>query len=130
MPLLGALDGRRPRFKDDARGKVPGAMGDVATAIFGEPFDCMGQPVHATKAVLDCRDYQVPHMFAPDAAGRGDETHSFPIAAIEAEGDTNPVAIVTTDLEAIGAPAAIALIDGNPAIMTTFLAASVSLKQQ
>ena len=64
-------------------------------------------------------------MFIPNAADHGDESHGLPIAAIAGEGDTNPVPVIAADLEAIGAPAAIAFIGGNPAIMTTFLAASV-----
>ena len=32
-------------------------MGDVATAIVAEPFDFMGQPVHATEPVFDRRRF-------------------------------------------------------------------------
>jgi hypothetical protein len=48
----------------------------------------------------------------------GNPTQGFPIAAIQGEGGADSLAVVTPKLEAVGAPAPMAGIDGYPAIVT------------
>jgi hypothetical protein len=67
--------------------------------------------------MLDGRHHQVSHVVTGDAACGGEEAHGFPVTAVEREGDPHSLAIVAADLEAIGAPTAIALIDRNAAVM-------------
>ena len=52
------------------------------------------------------------------------------IAAIQREGDADALAVVATDLEAIGAPASIALIDCDAAVMPPLDTASMAIEQQ
>jgi hypothetical protein len=61
---------------------------------------------------------------------RGEEAHGFPVTAIEREGNPHPLAIVAADLEAIGAPTPIALIDRNAAVMPPLDTASMAIEQQ
>jgi hypothetical protein len=68
-------------------------------------------------SALDGCHHQVPHVVAGDAARGGEEAHGFPATAIERESNPQPLAIVAADIEAIGAPTAIALIDRNAAVM-------------
>ena len=80
--------------------------------------------------MLDGRHRQVSHVVTGDAACGGEEAHGFPVTAIEREGNPHPLAIVAADLEAIGAPAPIALIDRNAAVMPPLDTASMAIEQQ
>ena len=53
-----------------------------------------------------------------------------PVTAIEREGNPHPLAIVAADLEAIGAPTPIALIDRNAAVMPPLDSATMAIEQQ
>jgi hypothetical protein len=75
--------------------------------------------------MLDGGQHQVAHVVAGDAACGGEEAHGFPITAIERKRNPHPLAIVAADLEAIGAPASIALIDCDAAVMPPLDTASV-----
>src|SRR6266446_10785741 len=46
------------------------------------------------------------------------------------EGDPQPLTVVAADLKAIGAPAAVALIDGNASVMSPLNAAGMAIEQQ
>jgi hypothetical protein len=46
------------------------------------------------------------------------------------EGDPHPLTIVAADLKAIGAPAAVALIDSDASIMSPLDAAGMAIEQQ
>src|SRR4029077_4645939 len=74
--------------------------------------------------------HQVPHIVAGDTACGGEEAHGFPITAIERKRNSHPLAIVAADLEAIGAPAPIALIDCDAAVMPPLDTASMAIEQQ
>ena len=50
--------------------------------------------------------------------------------AIEREGDPHPITVVAADLKAIGAPAAVARIDGDASVMSPLDAAGMAIKQQ
>jgi len=56
--------------------------------------------------------------------------HGFPVAAIEREGDPDLFAIVAADLEAIGAPAQVGLIDADAAVVTALDPASMTVEQK
>src|SRR5437773_58387 len=63
-------------------------------------------------------------------AGRRKKAHGFTIAAIEGEGDPDFLAVVTADLEAVGAPAAVSLIHRDAAVVTALGATAVPIEQQ
>ena len=52
------------------------------------------------------------------------------MTASEREGDPHPLTVVAADLKAIGAPAAIALIDGDASVMSPLDAAGIAIKQR
>ena len=80
--------------------------------------------------MFDGSDHQVLGVFAGDAAGGGDETHGFLVAAVEGKGDADPLAFVVADLAAIGTPSAISLGRGDAVIMTLFFAPGMALEPQ
>ena len=80
--------------------------------------------------MLDGGHHQVTHVLAGDAARGGEEAHGFPVTAIEREGNPHPLAVVAADLEAVGAPAPIALIHRNAAVMPPLDTAGVAIEQQ
>src|SRR4030095_10657890 len=59
-----------------------------------------------------------------------EETHGLAITAIEREGDPHPLTVVAADLKAIGAPAAVARINGDASVMSPLDAAGMAIKQQ
>ena len=127
---LRTFDGRRSRFKPDIASEAAGIACNVAAAIVGQPFDGERQAVDPAEPMLDGGHHQVPHIVAGDAARGGEEAHGFPVTAIEREGNPHPLAIVAADLEAIGAPASIALIDRDAAVMPPLDTASMAIEQQ
>jgi hypothetical protein len=81
--------------------------------------------------MLDGGDHEVADIAGRNAARSRDESHGFPIATIESEGDADLFSVVADDLEPIGTPAAVAGIDCNPTVMPTFCATpAVPLQQQ
>ncbi|TCP65579.1 hypothetical protein C8J43_11016 [Sphingomonas sp. PP-CE-1G-424] len=87
------------------------------------PFDWFGHAVHLAVAMLDRGDHQVLDVLSGDAAPRRHVSHGLPVAAVERERDTDLLAIVAGDLQPVGALAGVAKVDGDPAVVTPFLAA-------
>lgn len=57
--------------------------------------------------------------------------HRLAVAAVEREGDTHLLAVVARDLQPVGAPAGVALVNGDPAVVTAFGASpAMPLEQQ
>src|SRR5215203_5243007 len=128
---LRADERRGARDEADLAGEAAGLASEVAAAVVGPPLDRAGQAVHPTEAMLDGGDHEVADILARDAAGRGDEAHGFTVAAVQREGDTDPLTVVAADLQAVRAPARVANIDGDFALVTTFLAtANMALEQE
>src|SRR5512132_873845 len=122
--------GRGARLQPDVAGKAPGLVGGVARPVVGEPFDGLGQLVHAPKAMLDGGDHEIADIFALDALGGGDMAHGFTVTAVEREGDTDLLAIIAADLEAVRAPAQIRAVHRDPAVVTAFSASRMTLEQE
>jgi hypothetical protein len=80
--------------------------------------------------MLDGRHHQVPHVVTRDAACGSEEAHGFPVTAVEREGDPHSLAIVAADLEAIGTPAPITLIDRDAAIMPALGTTGMAIEQK
>ena len=127
---LRTFDGRRSWFKTDVASEAARIASNVAAAVVRQPFDGDRQAVDPAEPMLDGGHHQVPHVVAGDAARGGEEAHGFPVTAIEREGNPHPLAIVAADLEAIGAPTPIALIDRNAAVMPPLDTASMAIEQQ
>jgi hypothetical protein len=60
---------------------------------------------------------QVTDVRSGDDGGGGKEAHPFPVAAIQRERNADRLAVVTADLEAVAAPASIALLYRDSAFM-------------
>src|SRR6516225_2271660 len=88
------------------------------------------QAIDRAEAMLDGSEHQITNVLAADAAGDGEETHGLAITAVEREGDPHPFTVVTADLKAVGAPAAVALIDGDASIMAPLDAAGMMIEQE
>jgi hypothetical protein len=123
----------------DVSRETPGIVRCIAAAVVGQPFDGVRQLVDAPEAMLDGGDHEIADIAGRYAACCCDKPHGFPVAAIESEGDADPgsgpgqalFAVVAGDFETIGAPAAVAGVDRDLAVVPTFLAApAVSLQQQ
>jgi hypothetical protein len=88
------------------------------------------QAIDRTEAMLDGSEHQITNVIAADTAGGGEETHGLAITAIEREGDPHPFTVVAADLKAVGAPAAVALIDGDASVMAPLDAAGMAIEQE
>jgi hypothetical protein len=89
------------------------------------------QPVHLAEAGLHGRDHEVLDILALDALGGDHKAQGLAVAAVEREGDAHLLAIVAADLQAVGAPAGVAGLNRDPAIVPTLLAAAaVPLEQE
>jgi hypothetical protein len=82
------------------------------------------------EAMLDGSDHQITNALTADPTRGSEETHGLAITAIEREGDPHPLTVVAAVLKAIGAPASVALIDGDASIMSPLDAAGMAIKQQ
>ena len=127
---LWTFERRRPRFEPDVAGEAAGVAGDVAAAVIRKPFDRDGQAIDLAKPVLDGSHHQVAHVLAGDAAGSGQEAHGFPITAVERKRNPHPLAVVATDLKAVGALTPITFIHCNAAVMAPLVPANVAIEQQ
>jgi hypothetical protein len=96
----------------DVAGKHPDIAGDVATAFVAEPFDLPRKPIQSGEPLVDGWDHEVAHVVAGDTARGADEAHCLAVAAVESKSDAHAPGIVAGDLEAVGAPAGVALWDG------------------
>ena len=63
-------------------------------------------------------EHQMTNVLTADPTCGSEETHGLAITAIEREGDPHPLTVVAADLKAIGAPAAVARIDGDASVMS------------
>src|SRR5262245_11322201 len=79
--------------------------------------------------MLNSSEHQITNVLTADPTRGSEETHGLAITAIEREGDPHPLTVVAADLEAIGAPAAVARIDGDASVMSPPDAASMAIKQ-
>src|SRR4029434_6867303 len=89
----------------------------VGRTVVRQPLDRQLRQFRA-KALLDGGQHNVADVIAGVAAGGGTPTQGLPIAAIQGEGGADSLTVVTPKLEAVGAPAPIAGIDGYAAIVT------------
>ena len=69
-------------------------------------------------------------VLAADAARGGEEAHGLAITAVQCEGDPHLLTIVAANLEAIGAPTAVAFIYCNPTVVPPLNAANVAIEQE
>ena len=120
---LRTADRGRARYQPNAPCERTWVASGVAAAVIGEPLDRFGHAVHLAVAMLDRGDHQVLDVLGGDAARRRHVSHGFTVAAVERECDTHLLAIVAGDLQPVGTPAGVAEVDGDPAIVTPFLAA-------
>ena len=127
---LWTFDWRRSRFEADVASKAACLAGEVTAAIVGQPLDGDRQAIDQPESMLDGSEHQITDVLAADPARGGEEAHGLAITAIEREGDPHPLTVVAADLKAIGAPAAIALIDGDASVMSPLDAAGMAIKQQ
>lgn len=127
---LRTFDRRCSRFKADVASEATSVASDVTTAVVGEPFDGQRQTIDPTEPMLNGSHHQVTHILAFDPACGGEETHSLAITAVQCKGNPHLLTVVATDLEAVGAPAPIAFINRNAAVMAPLDAACVAIEEQ
>jgi len=80
--------------------------------------------------MLNRSHHQVTHVLTPDAARGGEEAHGLAITAVQCEGDPHLLTVVAANLEAIGAPTAVAFIYCNPTVVPPLNAANVAIEQE
>ncbi len=115
---LSTADWGRVRDQSNAPGEGTCVASGVAAAVIIKPLDRFGRDSPSV-AMLDRGDHQVLDVLCGDAARRHHVSHGFTVAAVDRECDAYPLAIVTSDLQPVGAPAGVAQIDGDPAIFVT-----------
>ena len=122
---LWAFDWRCSRFEAEVASKAACLAGEVTAAIVGQPLDGDRQAIDRAEAMLDGSEHQITNVLAADAAGGGEEAHGLAVTAIEREGDPHAFTVVAANLKAVGAPAAVALIDGDASVMAPLGAAGI-----
>src|SRR5262249_52118209 len=127
---LWTFDRRGSRLEADVASEAACLAGEVTAAIVGQPLDGDRQAIDRAEAMLDGSEHQITNVLAADAAGGGEDTHGLAITAVEREGEPHPFTVVTADLKAVGAPAAVALIDGDASIMAPLDAAGMAIEQE
>ena len=127
---LWTFDWRRSRFEADVASEAACLAGDVTAAIVGQPLDGDRQAIDQPEAMLDGSEHQITNVLTADPTCGSEETHGLAITAIEREGDPYPLTVVAADLKAIGAPVAVARIDGDASVMSPLDAAGMAIKQQ
>lgn len=81
--------------------------------------------------MLDGGDHEGTNILGGDAARGGDVSHGLPVATVERERDTHPLAVVASNLQRLRAPAGIGPINRDAAIMAPLLAfAAMGLEQK
>ena len=88
------------------------------------------QTIDPTEPMLNGSHHQVTHILAVDAACGGEEAHGLAITAVQCKGNPHLLTVVAADLEAVGAPAPIAFIDRNAAVMPPLDAACMAIEEQ
>ena len=73
--------------------------------------------VDLADTVLDTQGNEIADVPSADPGGGRDIAYGFPVAAVEAKGDADLLAVVSGDLEPVRAPARIADIDRDPAVV-------------
>jgi hypothetical protein len=130
MPLLcgertGIVNGSRP----SSRAKLRVRMVDVGRAVIRQPFDrcaCLRR----AEALLDRCEHHIAHDVPAMAASSRCPTNSFPVMAVQRERHAQRRAIVTTELEAVRAPADVTLVNGNASIMSAGIASLAKAPEQ
>src|SRR5262245_17668031 len=133
MPVIGYLSARTP--KTDAPRLVAFRRGlqerhDRISCAIMRSWTERALSVRAFGAMLDGSEHQITNVLTADPTCGSEETHGLAITAIEREGDPHPLTVVAADLKAIGAPAAVARIDGDASVMSPLNAADMAIKQQ
>src|SRR5205807_5847228 len=121
---------RGPQLEADLASEAACLAREVTAAIVGQPLNGDRQAIDRAEAMLDGSEHQITNVLAADAAGGGEEAHGLAVTAIEREGDPHPFTVVAADLKAVGAPAAVALIDGDASVMTPLDAAGMAIEQE
>jgi hypothetical protein len=116
---LWTFDWRRSRFEADVASEAACLAGDVTADIVGQPLDGDRQAIDRPEAMLNGSEHQITDVLTGLA-----------ITAIECEGNPHALTVVAVDLKAIGAPAAVAFIDGDASVMSPLDAAGIAIKQQ
>jgi hypothetical protein len=70
----------------------------------------------------------ITYVLAGGTARGGEKAHGFLIIEIEREGNPRSLAVVAADLKAVGAPAAVALIDGDASVMSPLDPAGMAIE--
>ena len=71
------------------------------------------------KALFDSGQHHVSNPVAAVSARARHPSHGFPVAAIERESHAQRFAIVAAEFETVGAPARVAVVDRDTAVMPT-----------
>src|SRR5262249_44744467 len=127
---LWAFDRRGSRFQAEVASEAACLVGEVTAAIVGQPLDGDRQAIDRAEAMLDRSEHQITKVLGAGAAGGGEETHGLAITAVEREGDPHPFTVVAADLKAVGARAAVALIDGDASVMSPLDPADMAIEQE
>jgi hypothetical protein len=80
--------------------------------------------------VLDGGNHQILHVLGGDAARGRHMPHCLAVTAVERERDAHLLAVVAGDLQSVGTPASVALVDGDAAVVTTLLSVFVVTLEQ
>ena len=107
----------------DERRLQPDLVGADRIVPVASVFACRDLTLRHQLNVLRRKSPQRPTFSSIDRLG-GDIADGFPVATIECKGDADFIAIFAGELEAIGTPARIGLIDGNPALVAPCVCAA------
>lgn len=116
---LRRTDRRGQGRQTQVAGELARLVRHVRRAVVSEPF--YGPSWRGlAEPPFDGRQHDVAHEIAGLPARGGRPAHRFPIAAVQGEGRPHRLAVVATELEPVRAPAHVAGINSNTAIVAAW----------
>jgi hypothetical protein len=110
---LRTSDRRRDGFQAHLFRECQRLLGNVAGSVVAEPFDFVVGLQRTTKTVFHSLKHDITHRVTGIASSGRSPAHGIPVAAVQCKDDAQRRAVITTELEAVRAPARIAPVHGN-----------------
>ncbi len=111
-------------------GKIPRLFGGITRAVVGQPLDSVRSTIHTAKTVLETLDHKIANHCAADATSGGHKADHLAVAAIQAEGHTDDLAVGAGNFKYIRTPAHVAAKRNDHAIVSSHWAlAGISAQQ-
>jgi hypothetical protein len=105
-------------------------MQNLSRPIITEPFNSLWNLIHEAESRFYRLRHEVSHHIPVDASGCGHIAHHFPVTAVHGKSHPNAFPVPARDLKNIAAPALIAPMPCNRAVMEPHRSTRIALEEQ